>query len=306
MSKQVRIWIPVALMVVVLLFVSSLNPGRASPLNDDPQATIAAAEATQAAAEATQAAAFATIAAVVAGEEEAAPPPAEAEEEAVPAPPLVMEGIIPFVSAEDPAALNPVWTWLPGEHPDNAYSLKIEPGALTLMAGDNTLLFKEAEVEEEQFLGPRLALPVSGDFEVQVKLRHEEGGGGQNACLGVRSFEEGGAALAMCRTGRSGGYDSYGEYKSWEGIRIWGRKEGEEEGDWFAQESYSDPDLYLKMARLENLVSFYYSWDGDEWRPIEEEYVFRLPSEVSLFLVVYSDRSEGFIARFWDFSLSPL
>jgi hypothetical protein len=300
MLKQVRIWVPVALVVVILVFVSSLSPGRASPLNDDPQATIAAAEATQAAA-------FATIAAVVAGEEEeTAPPPAEAEEEATPAPPLVMEGIIPFVSEEDPKALNPVWTWLPGEHPDNAYSLKIEPGALTLMAGDSTLLFKEPEEEEEQFLGPRLELPVSGDFEVQVRLRHEEGGGGQNACLGARSFEEGGAALAMCRTGRSGGYDSYGEYKSWEGIQVWGRKEGEEEGDWFTKESYGDPDLYLKMVRLENLVSLYYSDDGDEWWPIEEEYVFRLPSEVNLFLVVYSDRSEGFIARFWDFILSPL
>ncbi len=297
MLKQVRIWIPVTVVVMALVFVSSLNPGRASPLNDDPQATIAAAEATQAAA-------FATIAAVVAGEEAAATP--AAPEEAPPAPPSIGEGIIPFASAEDPTALNPVWTWVPGEHPDNAYSLKIEPGALTLMAGDDTELFKE---EEEGFAGPRLELPpFSGDFEAQVKLRHEEGGGSQHACLGARSLEEGGASLVMCREGRSGGYDSYGDYHSWEGIRVWGRKEGETDGgDWFAEASYGDPDLYLKMVRLENLVSLYYSSDGEEWQSIEEEYVFRLPSEVNLFLVVYSSTSgEGFVARFWDFSLRPL
>jgi hypothetical protein len=177
----------------------------------------------------------------------------------------------------------------------------MEPGALTIIAGDETQLFKE---EEEDVEGPRLELPVSGDFEVQVRLRHEEGSGGQQACLGARSLEEDGAWLSMCRIGRSGGYDSYGDYKSWEGIRVWGRKE--EEPDKIAEQSYSDPDLYLKMVRQEFVVSFYYSDDGDEWQPLEEEYVFRLPSEVNLFVSVNSSRDEGFLARFWDFMLKGL
>lgn len=293
MSGQLRFWVTVAIVMTVLTLASSLTPGNASPLGDDPQATIAAAEATQAAA-------LATIAAVLGGEASA-----EIEDKGVEAPPpplpvpVAGEGVIPFGSAEESMVLNPVWTWLAGEHPDSAYSLKLEPGALTLMAGDHTELLKEEDYVE----GPRLTLPVSSDFEAQVMLLFEEGSGSQHACLGVRSPEEDGAILEMCRVGLSGGYDSYGEWQSWEGIRISDRKENETETEQLARTSYGSPELWLKIVRQESLVSFYYSDDGDEWNAIEEEYVFRLPSEVDVFLVVYSTDSEGFVTRFWDFSL---
>lgn len=193
-------------------------------------------------------------------------------------------GLIPFASPNDPSALNPSFRWQSGGSTGSSYDLKIHPGSLTIAADGKTVQWAGTNT------APLMLLPIRGNFETSVGLVFSPKQWDQVAGLGVRSSEDKNTYLRIIR---------FAAFPTGDGISVQGMKNGSPTpGNSIA---YKGDQAYFKIQRQGNIFNLSYSTDGSSWEILDRDYVFGLPSEVQIFLLVYSTDSRGIVAQFSNF-----
>jgi hypothetical protein len=211
-------------------------------------------------------------------------PPRPAPGDKGPQPPS--PGLILFHASNNPQALNPVLDWQRGESYANTYDLTLYPGALALIAGPGT----------DQWQGrnsaPLILYPFEGNFETEVKVVLSPTEKYQMAGLGVRSAADKNTYLRITRL-----MDNPGQ-----GILM--QSSIQSTGFRGSFSPYLDDIVYFKIERRGSLFNFHYSSSGRYWVNLQKDYVFNMPTEVEIFLVVYSTTSSrGIVAQFSDFQI---
>ena len=68
---------------------------------------------------------------------------------------------------------------------------------------------------------------------------------------------------------------------------------------------YVDDEVYLRIERRGPLFTLSYSANGTNWVPLQKDYVFEMPNDIEVYLIVYSTSDEGTFAQFSEFEVTP-
>jgi len=192
---------------------------------------------------------------------------------------------IPFSSPDDPIELDENWSWSPGPSESSAYRISQDTGVLTLIAGPGTNLWKNENS------APRIEYPVTGDFQVQVRLDLDPREKWQGAGLAIQSKTDPGTWVTVRRgcCGQSINFAQTHDNRS-EGVTTI---------------PYAKTTTYLKMIREGELLSIAVSENGVNWIDLRTAHVFSLPDEVYILLYVYSTTGHGITADFSELRIGP-
>ena len=199
--------------------------------------------------------------------------------------------LLSFSDPNDPNALNPMLGWQPGNAGANAYDLTLEPGTLTLIAGAGT--------EQWQLTNsaPIIVLPVSGDFDVSVKVETSLFEIFQRAGIGVRSSQDPNTWVNISRNFHNG-------ISGNQGIMVLGNQQGN--SSLLSNIPYTGEVCFLKIERRGPSLSLSYSEDGTNWTVLEGNYVANFVDPVEIFLMASSTSGQGITAQFSDLSLTTV
>lgn len=195
------------------------------------------------------------------------------------------EGVILFLSPDDPEALNEVFGWQPGGSEANSYDLTLNPGALTLVGGPNTDQWRTTNS------APVVTFPITGDFLAEVKVVFAPDENWQGAGIGVRDIGN----PTWLRIAR--------QYNNGNTVWVTGADDGSELR--LAEAEYIANTVWLRVQRRGSVYTFSYSTNGSNWIDLEKDLVFELPDEVEIFLLTYSTANTGIVAQFSDFRVVP-
>lgn len=214
----------------------------------------------------------------------ATPVPLETTATASPAEP----NLLSFSDPDDPSVLNPDFVWQEGSAGANAFDLTREPGTLTLVAGAGT------EQWQQTNSGPFIVLPVSGDFDVSVRMEASPVEAYQRAGIGIRSSQDINTWVNISRnfhTVISGG----------QGIMVLANQQGN--SSLLNNVPYTGAVCFFKIERRGPQVSLSYSEDGTTWNLLQENYVANFGDPVEIFLMASSTSGQGLMAQFSDLTL---
>jgi regulation of enolase protein 1 (concanavalin A-like superfamily) len=195
-------------------------------------------------------------------------------------------GVVSFVSPNDPNQLNYGLGWQPGGSNANTYDLFLNPGALTIIAGTGTDQWGNTDS------APLITYPISGDFETQVKLLFTPNKSIHIAGLGVRSSQ---AHNTWLRIGRHLDGNCGGDC-----VSVLGDQSGSPQR--LKNTSYTSEVIWLKIERYGPLFTLSYSATGNNWITLEKDFVFDMSPDTEIFLTAFSILSDnGVMAQFQDF-----
>ena len=150
------------------------------------------------------------------------------------------QGASGFCDYFDSSSLNPGWTWV-DPLGDSSYSLTANPGYLRLYTPDGGHdLYQSLDA-------PRMLQPISGDFVATIKVTMYPSYNYQGAGLLIWQDENNYIRLERTLV---------------DGVDMWYRIEGLYDG---IQIPYSNPTVYLRVRRLENNFTAWYSENGSDW-----------------------------------------
>jgi hypothetical protein len=196
-------------------------------------------------------------------------------------------GLISFASQSDSSILNPIFKWQAGGSAGSSYDLTIHPGTLAIAADGKTVQWGETNT------APIMLLPIRGNFDTSVGLVFNPQYHDQVAGLGVRSSENKNTYLRIIR---------FTGFPSGNGIVVQSVNDGEPSGGSYV--NYKGNQVYLKIQRQGTIFNLSYSADGSSWDSLDKDFVFGLPSEVEIFLMVYSTDNHGIVGQFSNFEVS--
>jgi regulation of enolase protein 1 (concanavalin A-like superfamily) len=198
--------------------------------------------------------------------------------------------VVSFSDPNNPASLNPMLSWQPGNAPANAYDLTLAPGALTLTAGPGTDQWQWTNT------GPFVVLPVSGDFDVTVKVKASPFEAFQRAGIGVRSTQDINSWVNISRNFHSGIAGS-------QGIMVLADQAGS--SSLLNNVPYTGEECFLRIERHGSELNLSYSEDGTNWTVLQGNYVPAFADPVEVFLMASSSSAQGLIAQFSELTLTP-
>lgn len=199
--------------------------------------------------------------------------------------------VVSFSDPNNSSALNPELVWQPGNAGANAYDLTREPGSLTLVAGAGTDQWQMTNS------GPFIVLPVSGDFDVSVRMEASPVELYQRAGIGVRSAQDVNTWVNISR-------NFHGTISGSQGIMVLSNQQGN--SSLLNNVPYTGDVCYLKIERRGASVSLFYSEDGTNWTVLQEDYVANFGDPVEVFLMASSTSGQGLIAKFSDLKLTTV
>jgi regulation of enolase protein 1 (concanavalin A-like superfamily) len=199
--------------------------------------------------------------------------------------------LLSFSDPNDPASLNPLFGWQPGREGANSYDLTYEPGTLTLIAGAGTDLWQTNNS------GPLIVLPVSGDFDVSVRVEADPVEIYQRAGIGVRSGQDANTWVNIS-------HNYHGVIAGGEGIMVLGNQQGN--SSLLNNISYTGDVSFFKIERRGPELSLFYSEDGTNWNLLQENYAANFVDPVEIFLMASSTSGQGLAARFSGLTLTSV
>ncbi len=195
--------------------------------------------------------------------------------------------LISFLNPDGSQSLIEGWSWEPATSNDNAYRISSGGEVLTVISGPGTNLARS------NVTAPLAAYPLSGDFQVKVKLQFTGNAKYQVAGIGLRSRENPSEWIALFRY--------CGDYaKHMIGIAQM-RKGGY---DNLLTIPYAKNDLYLSIKRYQEKLSFLVGENDVNWYEVDAERVFPLPADVDLFLYTYSTTNQGLSTDFSELAIA--
>lgn len=199
--------------------------------------------------------------------------------------------LLAFSDPNDPALLNPMFGWQPGNADVNSYDLTLEPGTLTLLAGGGT--------EQWQLTNssPFIVLPVSGNFDVTVKMESSPTELYQRAGIGLRSAQDVNTWVNISR-------NYHGAISGNEGIMVLSNQQGN--SSLLSNTPYTAEVCFLKIERRGFEVSLSYSEDGTNWMVLEGNYAANFGDPVEIYLMSSSTSARGLTAQFSELTLTVM
>jgi hypothetical protein len=140
---------------------------------------------------------------------------------------------------------------------------------------------------------PRVEFLIAGELDTQVRVNFNGSERWQVAGIGLRSGTDP-RDWIMLRLVSSG--------NNQRSIEVTRTLDNGSEA--VASIPYSGTTLYLSIKREEPLISFYYSTDEDELKPVLENFVMGLPENNWLFLSTFSTTDNGIQGTFSELTLS--
>ena len=201
------------------------------------------------------------------------------------------DGVLSFTDPNNPALLNPMFTWQPGSAAGNAYDLTLEPGTLTLTAGPGT------EQWQATSTGPFMVFPVTGDFDITVKVKTSPVENYQRTGIGLRSMQDVNTWVNFSRnyhTGIPGG----------QGIMVLANQAGS--SSLVNSVTYTGEVCYLKIERRGSELNLSYSEDGTNWTTLQERYAIGFGEPMEVFLMASSTSGQALTAQFSELTLTPV
>lgn len=198
--------------------------------------------------------------------------------------------LLSFSDPNDPSVLNPEFSWQEGNPGANAYDLTREPGTLTLVAGAGTEQWQQTNT------GPFIVLPVSGDFDVSVRMEASPVELYQRAGIGIRSSQDMNTWVNISR-------NYHGVISGNQGIMVLANQQGN--SVLLNNVPYTGELCFFKIERRGSEVSLSYSEDGTTWNVLQANYVANFGDPVELFLMASSTSGQGLTAQFSDLTLTP-
>jgi hypothetical protein len=187
--------------------------------------------------------------------------------------------VIPFANPDAPSELAPWWEWYAGSSASSAYELTDDPNALTLLVGPGT------DQWGSNNSAPYVSYTISGDFDVEVKLK----------VYALTKWIVGGLGIM-----------SSDDEERW--IRIVYALDNKvylnKNGQHLVITPYLDHEVYFKLRRQGSLISAYYSASGEDWTILKENYEYDLPSEVKIYLLGFTQLASGDVIQFQDLKVS--
>lgn len=196
-----------------------------------------------------------------------------------------------FTDPNDPNALNPTLVWQPGSAGVNAYDLTLGPESLTLIAGGGTDQWQGTNT------GPFIVLPVSGDFDVSVRVETSPVEIFQRAGIGVRSSQDINTWANISR-------NYHNAISGGQGIMVLSNQQGN--SSLLGNVAYAGEVCFFKIERRGPSLNLSYSEDGTNWIVLEPNYVANFGDPVEIFLMASSTSGRGLTAQFSEFSLTML
>ena len=196
--------------------------------------------------------------------------------------PTLAANEIAFGAADNPAAINPAFTWVKGAAEGSAYQVEVD-GGLKLIGAPYTNQWGA------DLSAPLMTYPINGDFTAQVKIVAEPRQAYHIAGLGVRSAHD---AEQFVRASFHMGPSGLAIDAAVNGISL-------------GTTNLNHDEVYLKLVRSQNRYALYYSVDAINWVPLAENYEYTLPADTEIFLTAYSTNNWAFPARFYNFTVLP-
>lgn len=200
------------------------------------------------------------------------------------------ESVVSFSDPNNSAALDPMFGWQPGSASGNAYDLTLEPGTLTLTAGPGTDQWQWTNT------GPFVVFPVSGDFEVSVKVKASPTEAFQRAGIGVRSTQDINSWVNISRNFHSG-------IAGAQGIMVLADQTGT--STLLNNVPYTGGVCFLKIERRGSELNLSYSEDGTNWTVLQGNYVPSFADPVEIFLMASSTSVQPLTAQFSELTINP-
>jgi len=198
--------------------------------------------------------------------------------------PIPISGVVPFTDINNPAQLNPVLGWQPGGSSASGYDLTLNSGWLTVITG------KETDQVQGTDTAPLILYKYAGNFETTVKVEFVSNICCQHAGIGVRSIQDHTTWLRIAKH----------EYN---GMRAAANQAGTVY--WLNYAPYANSVIHFKIERRNSIFNMYYSENGINWVTIQKDYIFEMPNEVEIYLLVLSAHNdEGIVAKFSDFTVT--
>jgi regulation of enolase protein 1 (concanavalin A-like superfamily) len=194
-------------------------------------------------------------------------------------------GMVPFADSNNPNQLNSLLGWQPGGSSASGYDLTLNPAWLTVITG------KETDQVQGTDTAPLILYKYAGNFEATVKVEFVSIICCQHAGIGVRSIQDHTTWLRIAKH----------EYN---GMRAAANQAGTV--FWLNYAPYANSIIHFKIERRNSIFNMYYSDNGVNWVTIQKDYIFELPDEVEIYLLVLSaHNNEGIVAKFSDFTVIP-
>jgi regulation of enolase protein 1 (concanavalin A-like superfamily) len=207
---------------------------------------------------------------------------------------------ISFAAPDNPTSLNPDLSWQRGGSNANNYDLERTPGSLTLVAGAYTS--QGRSLTETSLDPPMITYPVQGDFTAQVRVTV--------SCPSSKYIMFPSTGIGI-RPLNSSQIDPL--FRNWLRMTL--------NCDPFSQQTFvevleryiettslatnqvNENTIYLKMSRQRSLFTLAYGSDGNRWTTLKRDYVFDVPSNAEIYLLVQagSESRQGFFAELSDF-----
>jgi len=138
-----------------------------------------------------------------------------------------------------------------------------------------------------------LSFPITGNFDVQVRVIFDPSKNYQSAGLGIRSAND---PLTWIRITRSY-FDGqvFGVGRTVQGVSTP-----------FTPVNYGSDTIYLRIERRGEFVTLSYHGEGKNWIALEKDHEIKLSEKVEIYLITYStDTFAGATAQFSDLSILP-
>jgi len=192
----------------------------------------------------------------------------------------VPTGVPPFTGPD--GSLDPRWGWYPGGSAANSKKVSLE-GKLTIIAAPKSDL--------NTLSMPFVALPVSGNFEATIKVECDPQGYYHGAGFLLGPINDLTSWIGLRRS-------STNHTQLIEAIEAHGTS-------WKERGSMpvTATSLYLRIRRVDALVSLEMSSDGISYVPVATDIVISLPEQLALMLPVESYDDDGMSATFSGFTL---
>jgi regulation of enolase protein 1 (concanavalin A-like superfamily) len=191
---------------------------------------------------------------------------------------------------DDPTRLNPALRWIIGHSPVNRWLYDPISEALTIMSVRGSTLWQRTNN------APMMQYSVTGDFIAQVRLDFNPDG---------QSYKVAGMVFI-----------SPASPTTWHRLDFSQEENRHQIGSNFAVDGamqrtgsvarFGDYTIYLRVTRSGNRFSSEYSGDGQDWRALTTNVSLSLPDRINIGLFVESNMPMGAVARFSEFTVTPL
>lgn len=197
--------------------------------------------------------------------------------------PTPTPALIPF--SQGGGQLAPVFKWRQGGSSANAYALG--KGPIQIVAGSKTDQWSKVDT------APLILYAINGDFQVQIRLYYSSKQSAEFAGLGVRSSTD---AYSWVRIGLVHGATAQ-ERTVVVDIDDKGTSSK------IASVNYAKDEIFVKITRSGQDLTFYASPDGQSWTTIKS-YSLKMPELVEVYLTAFAWGNTGTSVWFEDYRVS--